>query len=520
MIKKKLIKINKEITYKIFLIFFAIVFNQYYGYQGILPIDSFLVFNSGFDLMNGYLPFKDYWTIKEPFIDFLQAIFFKIFGVSWFSYVLHASIFNAIITISTFFILKKFNLKLNFCFFYSFCVAVLTYPTAGTPFSDHHTLILSLISLFFFILAVKTGKNIYWFLTPVILGFSFLSKQAPTAYIVIIISLLSIFYFFYKKDLVKFYYALGGLLFILSLFFVLIFLGKINFNDFLVQYIYFPQSLGGTRLDWVFPLEFKRFVWRFKLLYLSIGVLIYLLIKNALSKNKIKIEVSDYIILTSITLSCIFFIFHQLMTINAIFIYCLIPIFAGFSHAYANSFIKINFIKNFLLILTICSTVYYFFSYVNSRAFMDLKNVNFNNSIDGKLIDEKFSKIKWITMFYPDNPTKETQNIKFALKTIKNEKDIKMVITDYQFISVFLNEYDYTPTRFWYEFHGYPDEKNNYFYYWKNFVLENIKKNNINSIYVFGPLLGEKKPLENILKGCFTKVEYSEIFYKLNLKNC
>ena len=255
-------------------------------------------------------------------------------------------------------------------------------------------------------------------------------------------------------------------------------------------------------------------------MYLSIGVLIYLLIKNVLSKNKIKIEVSDYIILASITLSCIFFIFHQLMTINAIFIYCLIPIFAGFSHAYANFFIKINFIKNFLLILTICSTVYYFFSYVNSRAFMDLKNVNFNNSIDGRLIDEKFSKIKWITMFYPDNPKKETQNIKFALKTIKNEKDIKMVITDYQFISVFLNEYDYTPTRFWYEFHGYPDEKNNYFSYWKNFVLENIKKNNINSIYVFGPLLGEKKPLENILKGCFTKVEYSEIFYKLNLKNC
>ena len=31
--------------------------------------------------------FKDYWTIKEPFIDLIQAIFFKLFGVSWFSYV-------------------------------------------------------------------------------------------------------------------------------------------------------------------------------------------------------------------------------------------------------------------------------------------------------------------------------------------------------------------------------------------------------------------------------------------------
>ena len=73
----------------IFLIIFSITFNQYYGYIGILPIDSFLVFNSGYDVLNGYYPFKDYWTIKEPFIDLIQAIFFKLFGVSWFSYVLH-----------------------------------------------------------------------------------------------------------------------------------------------------------------------------------------------------------------------------------------------------------------------------------------------------------------------------------------------------------------------------------------------------------------------------------------------
>ena len=36
----------------IFLIIFSITFNQYYGYIGILPIDSFLVFNSGYDVMN------------------------------------------------------------------------------------------------------------------------------------------------------------------------------------------------------------------------------------------------------------------------------------------------------------------------------------------------------------------------------------------------------------------------------------------------------------------------------------
>ena len=102
-------------------------------------------------MLNGYYPFKDYWTIKEPFIDLIQAIFFKLFGVSWFSYVLHASAFNCLITIFTFFLLKNLILIINLCFFYSICVAILTYPTAGTPFSDHHTLILCLLSLYSFI---------------------------------------------------------------------------------------------------------------------------------------------------------------------------------------------------------------------------------------------------------------------------------------------------------------------------------------------------------------------------------
>ena len=50
---------------------FSILTNQYYGYQGLNPIDSFFSFNSGYDVLNGHFPFKDYWTITGPFIDFL-----------------------------------------------------------------------------------------------------------------------------------------------------------------------------------------------------------------------------------------------------------------------------------------------------------------------------------------------------------------------------------------------------------------------------------------------------------------
>ena len=151
---------------------------------------------------------------------------------------------------------------------------------------------------------------------------------------------------------------------------------------------------------------------------------------------------------------------------------------------------------------------------------MDLRDVSLENSIDGKEIHSKLSKIKWITMFYPNDPAQEAFNIKLALEILQKDKSEKIIITDYQFISVFLKQYDFSPTRFWYDFHGYPTEKNTYFNYWKEFVLKNIKKNNIKNIYVLKPLHGETKPLENILKNCYQKRVFSETFYKLILNNC
>ena len=404
-------KQNTHIFYIIFLIIFSILFNQYYGYVGILPIDSFLVFNSAYDLMNGYYPFKDYWTIKEPFIDLVQAIFFKLLGVSWFSYVLHASIFNCIITLSTFFLLKKFFLSANLSFFYSISVAILTYPTVGTPFSDHHTLILCLLSFYSLILALHEKNNFYWFAVPILLGFSFMSKQAPTVYIVFLISFLSLIYFVKQKNISNFISAITGFFFIIIFLFLLLFLADVNFKDFLYQYYFYPKSLGGTRLEWLFPFEFQRIIWRYKLQYLSIAILIYLFVKSIL-KGK-KIEFSDYLIISGLIIFCLITIMHQLMTINAIFIYCLIPVFCGFSHIYVQKYLnKKKILNSFLITLTLCSTIYYYVNYIQNRTFMDLRDVDFENSIDGNLIHPKFSKIKWITMFYPDDPQKEANYIK------------------------------------------------------------------------------------------------------------
>ncbi len=512
---------QKKIFLSIFLFFFSISFNQYYGYLGILPIDSFLVFNNGYDFLNGKFPFIDYWTIKEPLLDAIQAIFFKIFGISWFSYVLHASILNFIITIATFYTLIKFKLTVEYSFLYSFLVAILAYPTAGTPFSDHHVTIFSIISLYLFILALKTNKNIYWFFLPFLLGFAFLSKQAPSGYFLILISILSIIYFYNNFNINKFFLGLLGSFVFILLFIILLKIGNIPFRSFYEQYILFPQSLGKSRLDWVFPLEFNRIVLRFKLIHLALFPLMVIIVKETL-KNYNFLRSNESIIILSLILCSFSLILHQLMTINAKFIFFIIPIMAGFSHIYSDKYFKNKkYIFYFLLFLSIGSTVYYHQTYIENRKFMDLEKVNLKNAVNAKILDKKFNNLKWITNIYPENPEKEISQLNEAMIIIKNDERNKVLVTDYQFISVLLSIDDNSPVRFWYEYHGYPTKDNKYHSLYKKFFIEQLIKNQIEIIYEIKPLYGDKNVLKDIIdKSCLIKKTHTKILESNTLTKC
>ena len=74
--------ISKEKIFITILILFSLLINQYYGNRGIFPVDSFAHFDTGFRILSGEYPFKNYWIISGPFVDYIQAIFFYLFGVN------------------------------------------------------------------------------------------------------------------------------------------------------------------------------------------------------------------------------------------------------------------------------------------------------------------------------------------------------------------------------------------------------------------------------------------------------
>ena len=515
-----ILKKNKILIYLFSVFLISFLANQYYAYLGVFPIDTFLIFNSSHDLLNGILPFKDVWTIKGPFIDLVQVLFFKILGISWLSYSSHASLFNSIFALSTFWTLKKFDLDLKYCFLYSILASLLMYPTYGIPFSDHHVSILSFLSIYSFILAIKTNDKFYWFLIPIFLFLAFCSKQVPASYFLILISFVSLIYFYFNFDYRKILYAVVSSIIILLIFLILIITYKIPINAIIEQYFLFPMSLGESRTDWVFPLEFKRIVWRHKLSYLALAIPIFVLFKNIRSSKRIVIN--DNLIIFTLVGTLLIFVFHQLMTINGLFIFFLIPIFCGFSHCFSKKYFKKkNYIINCLIILSFISTIYYQNKYISKRDTLLLRDVDLSKAVDAGVIDSKLKGLKWITNFYPDNPKKEISNIMKIMNIIKDDQRKKMLVTDYQFITVILPMKDYAASRFWWGHHGYPDKNNKYFYIWKKFLLNKIKENNIEVIYTILPMAGEKDILISTLnKNCYSEKKLRNDLKIQILENC
>jgi len=245
--------LNKKILYNgitfLILLIFSFFINQYYGYQGLTPLDDFLNYNCGYRILIGDIPFKDYYSVTGPVLCLTQSFFYKLFGVSWFSLVVHASVLNCIFCGIFYFFLKKIKVNIYFIFLFCISLSVLGYPNNGVPGVDHHAWILSLCSLLFFYVGLIQKNKIIFLLSPILLFIGFLVKQVPSAYFLVLISFVYFIYSIKKKN----FYLFKELCFIsLACIFVLIFALKIysiEISDFIEQYFYLSLNLGSNRLE-------------------------------------------------------------------------------------------------------------------------------------------------------------------------------------------------------------------------------------------------------------------------------
>ena len=115
MVNKKFL--NTQNILLLFVVIFSISINQYYGNRGIFPIESTAFFDTAYRILQGDIPFKDYWLVSGMLIDYIQTIFFWLLGINFQVYILHASLMNCLIAVMTFFFVKEIKLEINIVFF-------------------------------------------------------------------------------------------------------------------------------------------------------------------------------------------------------------------------------------------------------------------------------------------------------------------------------------------------------------------------------------------------------------------
>ena len=176
-------------------------------------------------------------------------------------------------------------------------------------------------------LGILLKKNLFWFLTPIFLIFSFFSKQIPSVYLLILFVVIISFCLFYLKNLNQknlVFLSIGilcSILLISSVFFI----NEIPVKNFLTQYIFYPYSLGEKRMN-LLDVDFNNLIHQFKFIYLALIPLVistFFLIKN---KEKNLIKKKELIISMLFLGSIIIFIYYQLLTKNQVLIFFLIPI--------------------------------------------------------------------------------------------------------------------------------------------------------------------------------------------------
>ena len=287
---KKLI----NFPYLILTILISFYVNWKYASYGVYPIDTFFHYDSAYRILNGEYPVKDYWVVSGIFVDLLQAIFFKVLNVSWQSYIFHSSILNALFAALTFYFLINMNLKKKFAFFYSISFSILAYPVSGTPFVDLHATLFCVIATYFSILAIKKPEDyLNWFLVVSFYVFAFFSKIVPTAYFLILNSLVISWYLLKNKEFKPFITIFISLLFYIFIFFLFLNFLNLKLNNVYIQLIDYPLSIGSGRFD-IFIIELETFTNNYKFILIPLVILFYFKI-NSVLKNKIKFFSSNFI---------------------------------------------------------------------------------------------------------------------------------------------------------------------------------------------------------------------------------
>ena len=508
----------------LFLTLFSFYICYHYGFKGIMPLDDFVNLNSGYRVYKGDLPFKDYYEVTGPALSVLQAFFFKIFGLSWKTFVFNSAIFNCLTSLVIYFCFLNISKNRILSLIVAILFSILFYPNNGVPGVDHHAWSLGIISLFLFYAGLETKKFRYIFFSILTIFFSFFVKQVPSSYILTLMTLLYIFQSYHEKKIVHFFKNILKILFLLVLIIFLMKKNEIDLSLVFQQYFLMLIDFGGERIDKIDLNLIKENISKIYFLFFLIFPTIILLWGKkqiVFNEKKIFLLIFFLILISSI---------YEIHTNNQAITFALIPIICGLIYLVQSSIKKNIFLNyvyktiiflcilkmiqynvtlifpiiiffiicffylkkkknlslnlNFLLIIyLLISSFHYFEININSRKYKDISFEKNIISFDGAKIDKFFQNLNWRL----NSETSEAVFIKKTRSTISflNKLDKNYIfITDLQFYNLVLDKEDFSPVKYWATEVSYPSKKNKLRKNFEEFFFKKVINNNVDYLIV------------------------------------
>lgn len=502
----------------------------YYGFIGINPFDSFAAYYAAFENLNGTIPFKDYWERSGPFLDYLQSIFFKYFGVNWLSYTSHAGLINLLFVLIFYQTLYLYGLSRLYSFLYSFSLSIISNTQAGTPYYDHHAIIFSLIAVFLTFISLKNNNRWIIFFVPFILSIAFFTKQTPSSFIAIIIAVLVLYDCINSRKYLNLFIGSLGLASAITLFFLILYIIGVSFESVYIQYFKFASSVGSERVSsegFIFPLNFSRYFIKYKLLHISYFAIIIVLIRNLINKNNYYKQ-KEFALKISLIIICYILIFHQMLTLNTKYIYFYIPVLLGFSHVFVKKSRYEKILINYILVICLISTSYNFYKYIDKRKFViNTENYYKDKIYKTNIIDDRYY-VRWITNL-DQNSKNEVKNLKNVINFFNKKSTLKnnyIIITDYQFIMTKIkNSKNIFVSKWFHPGVSHPNFDNEFYENFRYFMFQKIAKHKVEKIYFVYPSWFQeinKEYFKQFFSNCYKeeKQELEGLIDSINVQKC
>ena len=270
-------------------------------------------------------------------------------------------------------------------------------------------------------------------------------------------------------------------------------------------------------------IKFSNLFLDFKFIHIFVILNIYILILDYRKKLQLRLSLNEKLGILILVIASNLYIFHQLITANQTFIFCLIVVTGAYFHLLVqNRLFKKPVFIYFTFIMIIILSAKYFKRYSVDRYFMDLANIDKSIAVDAGTLDSKLSNLSWITpgQFFKE-PLNEINLIKEAIKYINNEKHSVMLITHYSFISAVINKDLNMPNRWYVGNNTHPNKNHKYFNFYKNFFLKKFNQSNIKIIYIIDIAGYDLYSFKDYLDGvCFKETKLNMITFKFEVKNC